>query len=99
MGFRYYMFLNPDCKLFVDFLFVPGKSIHLNSFIRDEFPYLTREFFISEMYNISVGAGATYKKLSAELRYYSKRDLLIMRNGYYYSEYERIALVLGYRIF
>jgi hypothetical protein len=92
-GIRYYMFLNPDCKLFVDFLFVPGMSFHLNSLI------ISKRFIINDLYNISVGGGVNYKKLSAELRYYSKRDLLIMRNGYYYSEYERVALVLGYRIF
>lgn len=98
MGARYYMFLNPDLKFYVNAMFVPGMSIHLKSSIVEQYQYSKSEKKINELYNFAFGGGIIYKNLSAEIRYYTKRDFL-KSMAIYKTEYERVALVLGYRIF
>jgi hypothetical protein len=67
LGLRHYFFLNNDLKVFVNALFIPAYSIVFNSTIS----YL--EVITGTSY--AVGGGIGYKKLSAEMRYSTNRDL------------------------
>jgi hypothetical protein len=89
LGLRHYFFLNNDLKVFVNALFIPAYSIVFNSTIS----YL--EVITGTSY--AVGGGIGYKKLSAEMRYSTNRDLL---RGYLtlYNDYQRFSLILGFRI-
>lgn len=98
LGARYYMFLNPDLKFYVNAMFIPGMSIQLNSSLIEQYQYSSSEKIINELFNFAFGSGLMYKNFSAEFRYYTKRDFL-KSMAIYETEYERVALVLGYRIF
>jgi hypothetical protein len=89
-GIRYSFFLNNKLKIFVNAFFIPATSIDFNSTISN----LEIKTWISTAF----GSGIGYKKLSAEVRYYTNRELLI-KYLYWDTDYRRLSLILGYRIF
>jgi len=100
VGLRYYAFLNQKLKLFADAMYIPQFSIGFNSTLVHQTTIssilpTTMELKNSQSY--ALGGGIGYKKYSAELRYYTNRDIF---NGYmsWYSDYQKFALILGYRI-
>ncbi len=98
VGIRYYVFYNKNVKLFANLLFVPGASIHLNSSVKFEYKYSYKYLDINDLYSFGGGIGLLYKKLSGEIRYYTNRDILSSFR-YYYTKYNRISFVIGYRLF
>ncbi|NOU46536.1 MAG: hypothetical protein HOO86_05665 [Bacteroidales bacterium] len=98
VGMRYYLFLNRNTKLYANLLFIPGANIHLNTAIETKYKYYSSILDVNELYNFGGGLGITYKKLNAEFRYYTNRDFL-QRDINYYTEYNRMAFILGYRLF
>ncbi len=100
VGLRHYFFLNKDVKLFADAMFIPAISIGINS----TFVYKnTVSSILPTVYNLKIGqsyalgGGIGYKKYSAEMRYYSNQDLF-NGYGYWFTDYPRFSLILGYRI-
>jgi len=94
IGVRYYMFLNKDVKLFLNSFYIPSLTLKLNkdlSFDGNALEIRTRDGF-------ALGGGICYKKVNAEVRYYSKRDLN-SDNVTWNTYYSRIAMVFGIKIF
>ena len=94
LGLRYYSFLGPQSKLFIDGFIVsnfPVKSaIDVGYTILD--PTTNLEF------GIAFGLGFGFKKISIEARFYKYGDLL---NEYEYwdADYSRLSFIVGYRLF
>jgi len=94
IGVRYYMFLNKDFKLFLNTFYIPSLTLKLNkdlAYDGDALDIRTRD-------GLAFGGGICYKKVNAEVRYYSSRDMnsdSVTWNTYY----SRIALVFGIKLF
>ncbi|ARV16561.1 outer membrane beta-barrel protein [Polaribacter sp. SA4-12] len=98
IGLRYYMFLNNNSKLFVNFNYV--IDFPLNSSIkivsRDR---VTFEQEFETRYNSSLGIGYKYlNKYSVELNYGLSRNITGPHFDYI-SDYKSISLTFGYTIF
>jgi len=100
IGLRHYFFLNKEIMLFANIIYIPsycltfGSTIEKQSTVSSILPsYL--EIKPSQSY--AFGGGIGYRKYSAEIRYYTNRNLL---NNYasWYSDYQRFSFILGYRI-
>jgi hypothetical protein len=93
-GLRYYFFLNKNSKVFLNFIANPGFAMNFNSTV--EYDYYYQPLEITNSFNYGVGAGFNYRRLSAELRFYSNRNLL--SNLWYYScYYKEFAFIIGYK--
>jgi hypothetical protein len=81
--------LNKDLLFFVDALFITSFSFDFNSTISN--------LDIRTGGSFAIGGGIGFKKISAEIRYSTDRNLL---NDYVYwnTDYRRISLILGFRI-
>jgi hypothetical protein len=94
VGFRHYMFLNNKSKIFIDATF--SLALNLGS------PYIKYNTAdplpISKSSNIGLGAGFSYQRYSAELRYGFGRGLLDSVGGWETS-FSTLGLILGYKIF
>jgi hypothetical protein len=95
-GLRHYFFLNNNLTLFADALFVPGYSLDFNSTITYDYPFAS-PLNIKTKYSIAFGGGLGYKKLSAEVRYCTERDML--DNFYWEAKYSSFSVILGFKLF
>lgn len=99
VGLRYYFFLNKDLKMFVNGIFIVNYSLNLNSDIVISLDnYNTTTLDISTGPSFAVGGGFEYKRASAEIRYYTDREIL---NDYqtWFNKYTRVSVIFGYKIF
>ena len=94
LGFRYYMFLSDNSKLFVNAAFVPitnfNSEVNLQNYdiILKNKPYLQS------------GIGAKFlDKYSAEVRYSWSRDIIERKDGQWFSDFSSIGFILGYTIY
>jgi hypothetical protein len=90
LGLRYYIFLNQNMKLFANAEFILMRSISFDSKIYG--------MNVNTRNSYAIGCGVAYKKLSAEIRYYTDRELLydyISVN----TDYTRLSILFGYKIF
>ncbi|RZJ72845.1 porin family protein [Flavobacterium sp.] len=96
IGGRYYAFLSDDFKFFAN------ATINLN-FISDksEIVYgegvsqFSKRKMDSNSYNFGIGAGVSYKRLNAEIRYYTNQELYRTTDG----NVSKFALLVSYAIF
>jgi hypothetical protein len=100
IGLRHYFFLNKGIKLFADLIFIPSYGCYFNSTFERQYTtssILPTYLEIKPSHSFAFGGGLGYKKLSAELRYYTNRNLL---NNYasWYTDYQRLSLILGFTI-
>ncbi len=100
IGLRYYFFLNEELKLFADAFFIPATNFGFHSELRHQSTISSISPSILKLntgQNYSFGGGMGYKKISAELRFYTNRDIF---RGYasWYSDYQKYSIILGYRI-
>jgi hypothetical protein len=95
IGLRYYFFLNNDLKLFTNAFYTTGFSLDFNSTIKYDYPFAS-PLEIKTKYAIVFGSGIGFKKLSAELRYYTQRDML--NNFYWNSKYSNLSVIFGFKI-
>jgi hypothetical protein len=97
IGGRYNFFLDKNSKIFIDGLFFLPFQIPLNKIVQSS---VTLTIGSSRSFNFAFDAGYAYKRLSAELRYYTNQNIL---NGsayvYWGSKYSRFSFIVGYRIF
>jgi hypothetical protein len=90
LGIRYYIFLNQNLKLFANAEFILMKSISFDSKIYG--------MNVNTRNSYAIGCGVSLKKLSAEIRYFTDRELLydyISVN----TDYTRLSILFGYKIF
>ena len=92
MGARHYFFLSETTKIF------------LNGFLVYDFPLNTQIAFdsgfpLASENNVSfaLGGGWSYRKITAELRYYTPRK--IVNWSAFPSDYHKLSFILGYKIF
>ncbi len=95
LGLRYHFFLKNELKLFANAFYTPGYSIDFNSTITYDYPFAT-PLEIKTKYAFAFGSGIGYKKLSAEIRYYSQREML--NNFYWNSKYSNLSVIFGFKI-
>jgi hypothetical protein len=95
VGVRHYFFINEHSNFFLNGLIVPSYTF-------DSEPTITysnlSNLFIKSKNSFAIGAGFTYKRANIELRYYTRRDLLANQLSMS-TNYQRVGLMLGYRIF
>lgn len=89
IGLRHKFFMNENLSFFVDALYITNFSFDFNSTISN--------LDVRSGGSFAIGGGAGFKKISAEIRYSTDRNLL---NDYVYwnIDYRRISLILGFRI-
>jgi len=95
-GFRYYMFLNNNSGLFINIFAIYDFDFNSSiDIVRDD-GVLMKHLEILPKMNYAVGAGYKYKdRYSAEIKYYSSRDILGIYQ-FWYSGYRTVSIVLGY---
>jgi hypothetical protein len=100
IGCRYYFFLNKELKLFANAMYIPNLSFGFNS----TFVYQSTISSVSQTtielkggQSLAFGGGIGYKKFSAELRYYTDRDIFSDYQSWY-IDYQKYMLILGFRI-
>lgn len=94
LGLRYYTYLSKQFQLFFNAHYIPSYSVNFKTMVTytktDPLEILPKSSF-------AFGLGTSMKRLSAELRYYPKREL--MGSYLYWSgNYQRISILLGYSI-
>jgi hypothetical protein len=98
-GIRYYFFLNDKSKIYINPLFV--YEFDFNSTIKiirfEEF--VQENLQVKSKINMAAVAGYKYKnKYSFEIRYYTKRELLVPYT-HWAASYNSFSVTLGYTIF
>jgi len=92
IGVRYYLFLNDHTKIFFDGLLLSNYCFYFNSKVDIFYSSLN----MSSPWSMAAGIGIDYKRISAEIRYYSQRELLA-DYSFYSSNFSRLSFTLGYR--
>jgi hypothetical protein len=89
IGLRHKFFMPENLIIFVDALFITNYSFDLNSTISN--------LDVRTENSYAIGGGAEFKKISAEIRYSTHRNLL---RDYinWNTDYHRISLILGFKI-
>lgn len=95
VGVRHNFFINEHSNIFLNGFIVPSYTF-------DSEPTITysnlSNLFMNPKNSFAIGAGFTYKRANIELRYYTRRDLLANQLSIS-TNYQRVGLMLGYRIF
>ncbi|MFP9113242.1 outer membrane beta-barrel protein [Flavobacterium sp. RHBU_3] len=91
VGFRYYMFLNQSSKVFINVAYAINVNIGDGKLQKN-----TTVYDLSNRLNWLAGAGYSYKRINAELRYTFNRDLI--NYAYRSALYSSYGLVLSYQI-
>jgi hypothetical protein len=97
IGLRNNFFLNKDLRIHINAFIVPGICASLGSKINMVGWSKFDAPKIEPKYNWAFGAGIDYKKISAEVRYYTNRNVTV--NQSWHPEYEKVSLILGYQLF
>lgn len=92
VGIRYYSYLNDRTKLFFNGFFIPNFSINFNSTVI----YNHNNFILNPRNSFAIGGGIEFKKFSAELRYYTRREFSDYQN--FLIGYKRMSFILGYKL-
>ena len=95
LGIRHYFYLNDNVKIFLNFIYISNFSIDFNSVINIDNSEVLN---LDSADSFAFGAGIEFKKLSAEFRNSTNRELLndlVTRS----TRYNRLSLILGYAIF
>ena len=95
IGVRHRFYLNDHLNLFLNVQFVPSFGYSFNSIaiLKN-----TLELEADPGASVTLGGGLQYKRFNSEVRYYSDRPLfsnLVL----YYTNYQRISVIFGYKIF
>lgn len=97
IGLRHYFFLNNTIKLFVNGFYIPAFSPDFHSIFKSG-STSTTFLEINSRGSFALGGGIGIAKLSAEIRYYSNRQL-IREYRAWITNYQRVSLIIGYKIF
>lgn len=92
VGIRYYSYLNDRTKLFINGFFISNFSVNFNSTV----VYNHSNFILNPRNSYAVGGGVEFKRVSAELRYYTRREFSDYQN--FSIGYNRISFIFGYKL-
>lgn len=105
IGIRHYSFLSKNKSIFFNALYVPSFLIALDDKINIEYldattevSKYTKSYNIDPNFSFILGVGFSYKRCSAELRYYTNRELLSNYTSYS-TDYSRFGINLSYKLF
>lgn len=105
VGVRHYSFLSKDKSIFFNALYVPNLVIALDDKVNVEYfdadtevSKFKRAYDIDPNFSFILGLGFNCKRWSAELRYYTNRELLSDYTTYS-SDYSRFGINLSYKLF
>ena len=96
IGIRYYFFLNQELKVFLNGLYISNFNYNFNSKLHFGDTYFDA-LKIKPADSYAVGGGIEHKRISAEIRYYSNKELF----GDYLtwkSDYNRLSVIIGYKL-
>lgn len=94
VGIRYYLFLKNKKKLFLNGFFISNINLDLNSSVS----FGTYNLEVAPGVCYAFGGGITYKKLSAEVLYYTTQNLTHDQMDYI-TEFSRLGFKIGYLLF
>ncbi|MDH5368104.1 MAG: tRNA modification GTPase, partial [Cyclobacteriaceae bacterium] len=94
IGLRHYIFLNDKSKLFLNGIYIPYLSFDFDSKINVE-SVSTLDIFAK--HSFAFGGGFEHDRVSLEVRYYLRRELL-SRYWYWSTDYNRLSFIVGYKI-
>ena len=101
LGIKYYLLLNDYTKVYFDSYvnsvlnYAPGAEVNYKFIYIYEDELRKKDFKINP--NFAFGAGFSYKRISAELRYYANQELL-NNYGTWSTEYKKISVIIGYKL-
>lgn len=93
-GIRHYFFLNDALKIFLNGFYISSTCADFNSEVKiDKYTVLD----IVPRGSFAFGGGVENKRLSAEIRYYTNRELF---SDYIYwtTNYNRFSFIIGYKL-
>ena len=95
LGIRHYFFINNNLKIYLNAFYIPYYELKCNSKVVID----NNTYDLNPILSVySAGGGFCYKRMNAEVRYYSDRSFL--DNDYFnYSYNNRLNVILGFRIF
>ncbi len=93
IGLRHYFFLKNDRKLFLNGIIVLGLVKDLTN---SNILIAQSDLEIKPRTSFALGGGYNFRNFSLEARYYQRQDILGSYR-YYKSQYQRVALICGYR--
>ena len=96
IGIRHYFYLNEGSALFLNASYLLDFNFGNSRFDMTTFSDMA---VATVNGNVAIGVGYSYKKISAEFRYYTGRDLLANGEDARTADYKTIAFILGYKIF
>lgn len=94
VGIRYYIFLNKQTKVFVNGFFVFDVPLKTD-IVYDQNPDVISDFTSA---NAAFGAGFSFNRLSAEIRYSTKRNIIVDFSNLD-SNYNGFSFILGFELF
>ena len=94
IGIRHRFFLNDKSKIFINGIYIPYLSFDFDSKINIEKVEILDVFARD---SFAFGGGFEYDKLSLEIRYYLKRQLL-SHYQYWSTDQNRLSFIVGYKI-
>lgn len=98
IGIRHYMYLNQTSKIFINASYIATVKLGDSNISYYNYNiYNGKKLGIDGPMGFTIGGGYSYKRLSAELRYFKTKH--VQDYGYWKSDYNSIDLILGYRIF
>lgn len=101
LGVRHSFYLKENFKLFLNGFYIPDICVKFNSFYKRIYPYQNDSISLKSVGNpsFSFGGGASFNKLSAEVRYYTNRNVFGWEIPFWKSDYSRISFIVGYQLF
>jgi hypothetical protein len=96
-GFRYYMHLNRDTKLFVNSFFTIDYAIQGDNIFRRAPGFPDNEGSVDSFVGLGAGFGVKKNRLSVELRYQGFREIFI-NQIFWTTNFQTTSLHVGYTI-
>lgn len=93
-GLRHCFYLNDNTSFFLDGLYNYGLPLKDSKLIYENLA----EYDLAPIPWFAFGGGVNYKKISVQMRYFLKRDLMYKYVSWY-AGYENVSLTVGYKLF
>lgn len=97
VGVRYYFFLNPQSRIFLNLAYVPNFALSSKMTFKRSDGSIYNQLDVSTSNNLAYSLGYNYKRMNIELSY-SKRDIL-RDYIYWHSDLKNISLKVAYQLF
>ncbi len=98
-GIRYYFLLNDKARIFINGLVNTGSISDFNSHVDvpNDLDSSLMPLVLKARSAVGYGGGLNYKRLSFEVRYYSKQKIIDYDYGWS-SDYQKVSFIIGYNL-